>query len=258
MYFLHCLTRKFFYVSDLLNPNISVDCVVFGFDLKQLKVLLVERSFQANEGLKSYFSDHTLIGHHIYDHEDLEEGARRILKKLTGMENIYLEQFTVAAHPDRLKKEKDQIWLRQIGHNPGNRVITVGYFGLVNVDSMHIQPSVRPVTWFPVNRIPDLAFDHDMILERALESLKTRMRVSTIGFRLLPRKFTLSQLQILFEVVHGKTFDKRNFRKKVLKLRYLIPLDEKQENVSHKPAQLYMFSHEVYEMTKKNFFDYII
>jgi len=241
-----------------LNPNISVDCVVFGFDLKQLKVLLVERSFPINDGQKSYFSDHTLIGHHIYDQEDLEEGARRILKNLTGMEDIYLEQFTVAAHPDRLKKEKDQIWLRQIGHNPGNRVITVGYFGLVNVDSMKIQPAGRRVAWFPVKRVPDLAFDHHVILEKALERLKIRTRVSTVGFRLLPRKFSLSQLQTLFEVVHGKTFDKRNFRKKILKLKYLIPLDEKQENVSHKPAQLYMFSHEVYEMTRKNFFDYII
>lgn len=211
-----------------------------------------------NDGNKSYFSDHTLIGHHIYDYEDLEEGARRILKDLTGMENIYLEQFTVAAHPDRLKKEKDQIWLRQIGHNPDNRVITVGYFGLVNVDSMKIQPSGRRVAWFPVKRVPDLAFDHHAILEKALDRLKMRTRVSTVGFHLLPRKFSLSQLQTLFEVVHGKTFDKRNFRKKILKLKYLIPLDEKQENVSHKPAQLYMFSHEVYEMTRKNFFDYII
>lgn len=219
---------------------------------------MVERSFTVNDGKQSYFSDHTLIGHHIYDQEDLEEGARRILKNLTGMEDIYLEQFTAAAHPDRLKKEKDQIWLQQIGHNPGNRVITVGYIGLVNVDSMKIQPAGRRVAWFPVKRVPDLAFDHNIILEKALERLKIRTRVSTVGFRLLPRKFSLFQLQTLFEVVHGKTFDKRNFRKKILKLKYLIPLDEKQENVSHKPAQLYMFSHEVYEMTRKNFFDYII
>ena len=245
-------------MSFTINPNISVDCVVFGFDHKQLKVLLAERSLQSNDPQKSFFSDHTLIGNHIYDHEDLEEAARRVLFTLTGMEDIYLEQFIAAAHPDRLKKEIDQIWLRRIGHNPGNRVITVGYFGVVNADSMKIQQSGRKVDWFPVNRIPNLAFDHDVILRQALECLKTRMRLSTIGFRLLPGKFSLSQLQTLFEVVHGKKFDKRNFRKKILKLRYLIPLDEKQTNVSHKPAQLYIFSHEVYEMTKKDFFEYII
>jgi hypothetical protein len=245
-------------VSFCINPNISVDCVVFGFDFKQLKVLLVERSFQSDYSQKPLFTDHALIGNHIYEHEDLEEAARRILNDLTGLKGLYLEQFVAVAHPDRLKKEKDQIWLQSIGHNPGNRVITVGYFGLLDGYSMEIRYSGRKVGWFPVDRIPNLAFDHETILEQALVCLKTRLRVSTIGFRLLPKKFSLSQLQTLFEVVQGTTFDKRNFRKKILKLRYLIPLNEKQANVSHKPAQLYMFSEEVYEMTKKDFFEYII
>ncbi len=219
---------------------------------------MVERSFQSDYSQKPLFTDHTLIGNHIYEHEDLEEATRRILNDLTGLKGLYLEQFVAVAHPDRLKKEKDQIWLQSIGYNPGNRVITVGYFGLLDGYSMEIRSSGRKVGWFAVDRIPNLAFDHETIFEQALACLKTRLRVSTIGFRLLPKKFSLSQLQTLFEVVHGTTFDKRNFRKKILKLRYLIPLNEKQANVSHKPAQLYMFSEEVYEMTKKDFFEYII
>jgi 8-oxo-dGTP diphosphatase len=240
------------------NPNISVDCVVFGFDLKQLNVLLVERIFQSNLSQKPIFTDHTLIGNHIFEHEDLEDAARRILKELTGLEDIYLEQFLAMAHPDRLKKERDQIWLQHIGLHPGNRVITVGFFGLLDITSVEISSSTRKVSWFPVNQLPALAFDHADILNHALESLRKSMRISTIGYLLLPKKFSLSQLQTLFEVIHGIKLDKRNFRKKMGRLKYLIPLNEKQLNVSHKPAQLYMFSREVYEMTRRDFFENII
>lgn len=241
-----------------INPNISVDCVIFGFDFKKLYVLLVERSLPYNNSKKPIFTDHTLAGNHIYEHEDLEEAARRIVRDLTGFEGFYMEQFQALAHPDRLKKDKDQLWLQRIGYNPNNRVITVGYFVLLDKNSMEFKLSSRKVTWFPINKIPELAFDHDIILGRALESLRARIQVSPVGYRLLPRKFSLFQLQTLFEVVFAVKFDKRNFRKKALKLKYLIPLNEKQSNVSHKPAQLFMFSHEVYEMTRKEFFDFAI
>lgn len=247
-----------------INPNISVDCVIFGFDLKQLNVLLVERVFQSNLSQKPLFKDHTLIGNHILEQEDLEDAARRILKELTGVEHIYLEQFAALAHPERLKKDKDQIWLQHIGHNPSNRVITVGYFGLMDVNSMEIRSTGNPesmarkVSWFPIDKLPVLAFDHADILNQAILSLRTRMRLSTIGYLLLPKKFSLSQLQTLFEVIHGIRLDKRNFRKKMGRLKYLIPLNEKQSNVSHKPAQLYMFSRDVYEMTKGDLFENII
>ncbi|MBS0000315.1 MAG: NUDIX hydrolase [Cyclobacteriaceae bacterium] len=245
-------------MSFRINPNISVDCVVFGFDFRQLKVLLVERIFQSDYSLKPIFTDHTLIGNHIYEHEDLEEAARRILKDLTGIENIYLEQFIALAHPERLKKERDQIWLQHIGHNPHNRVITVGYFGLLDINAMEIRAGSRKVSWFPVNKLPALAFDHHDMLNHAVECLKTRMRVSTIAYTLLPKKFSLSQLQTLFEVIYGTNLDKRNFRKKMIRMKYLIPLNEKQSNVSHKPAQLYMFSREVYEITNRDLFENII
>ncbi len=238
-----------------INPNISVDCVIFGFDFKKLHVLLVERSLPYNNSGKPIFTDYTLAGNHIYEDEDLEEACRRIVKDLTGFEGFYMEQFQALAHPDRLKKEKDQLWLQRIGHNPYNRVITVGYFVLLDKYSMDFRLASRKVAWFPVDKIPELAFDHNGILKIALDSLRKRIQVSPVGYHLLPGKFSLSQLQTLFEVVFAVKIDKRNFRKKALKLKYLIPLNEKQSNVPHKPAQLFMFSREVYEMTRKDFFD---
>jgi hypothetical protein len=237
-----------------LNPNISVDCVMFGFDMKRLNVLLVERSIP-EQGI-NFIPDFTLAGNHIYENEDIDEAADRIVKSLTGIKNIYLEQFQAFAHPERLSRKKDRIWLKYLGYNPDNRVITVAYYALIDHYSMRIQPSGRKVEWFPIDAIPDLAFDHKNILMTAMESLRSRMQLSPVGFQLLPPKFTLSQLQTLYETVYDTSFDKRNFRKKVLKLRYIIALDEKQTQVSHKPARLYRFSRQKYEVLKKEFFDF--
>jgi len=122
--------------------------------------------------------------------------------------------------------KKINVWLQRIGHAPKNRMITVGHFGLLDVDSMVIKSTTRKVSWYPISQIRDLAFNHNIILNKAFQNLKARMRVSPIGYRLLPRKFCLSQLQTLPEVVYGISLDKRNFRKKITKLKYLIPMDE--------------------------------
>jgi hypothetical protein len=202
--------------------------------------------------------DHTLLGNHIHLGEDIDAAAFRIVKELTGFENIFLEQFHAFAHPDRLKDQKDQQWLSSIGHNPENRVITIGYYSLLNCQEVNIHTGDRKVLWVPVDKVGKLAFDHNHILSKAIEDLRLRVMLDPIAYRLLPRKFTLSQLQKLYEVIFKISFDKRNFRKKVARMKYLIPLNEKQKGVAHKPAQLYMFSNEVFEMTKKELFDFTV
>jgi len=240
-----------------INPNISVDCVIFGYDFKDLNVLLVERTLLSEKG-DLIFTDHTLLGNHIYEEEDIDEAAMRILKELTGFENIFLEQFHTFAHPKRLENEKDRQWLRSIGFDPDNRVITVGYYSLLNCKEVTLHAGNRRVCWVPVNIVGDLAFDHNLILAKAYEDLKLKVMLGPIAYQFLPRKFTLSQLQKLYEVIFNIRFDKRNFRKKVARMKYLVPLNEKQKGVAHKPAQLYMFSREVFEMTKKGVFEFTI
>ena len=242
---------------NVINPNISVDCVIFGYDFKDLNVLLVERTLKSNSG-DLIFSDHTLLGNHIYKGEDIYDAARRILKDLTGFEDIFLEQFRAFADPYRLKKKKDQQWLQSIGYDPDTRVITVGYYALLHCNDVKIHTGNRKVSWVPVHQVNELAFDHNLILLKALEYLRHKAMLDPVAYQLLPKKFTLSQLQKLYEVIFNIDLDKRNFRKKVARMKYLIPLNEKQKDVAHKPAQLYMFSREVFEMTKKELFDFTI
>ena len=216
-------------------------------------MLLVERTLHSDAG-KVHFSDHTLLGNHIYEGEDIDEAAFRILKELTGADNVFLEQFHSFANPLRLNRPRDQQWLRSIGFNPENRVITVGYYALLNCNDIRLHPGSRKVRWVPVDKVGDLAFDHNLILNKAIQDLRRKVMLDPVAYRFLPRKFTLSQLQKLYEVIFNITFDKRNFRKKVSRMKYLVPLDEKQKGVAHKPAQLYMYSHEVFEMTRKELF----
>ncbi|MFT3740142.1 MAG: NUDIX domain-containing protein [Breznakibacter sp.] len=240
-----------------LNQNISVDCVIFGFDGEQLNVLLVDRTLADAQG-NILFSDLTLTGNHIYEHEDLDDAAQRILFDLTGLSNIYLEQFSAFAHPDRLKKTADQQWLAASERNPDSRIVTIGYFSLLATKKVTLEWKGRNVKWYPLPGIGELAFDHNSILNKALAALRSKLRNEPIGFELLPEKFTLSQLQKVYEVILGAPLDKRNFRKKIARMKYLIPLDEKQKGVAHKPAQLYIFSREVYERTKREMFDFSI
>jgi 8-oxo-dGTP diphosphatase len=241
-----------------LHPNISVDCVIFGFDFEKLNVLLVERQLLDPETGKEIIFDYTLAGNHIYADEQLEDAAKRVLHNLTGLENIYLEQFTTTGDPKRLNNEKDQLWLKSTGKNPAERVVSVCYFSLLNCNEVTIQPGRRKVDWYPIKEVSNLAFDHGEIINLALETLRRKLQYEPIGFEMLPEKFTLSQLQKLYEVVFDMEFDKRNFRKKVSKMKYLIQLNEKQKGVSHKPARYYTFSREVYEKTKSDILNFTI
>ncbi|MDF1550772.1 MAG: NUDIX domain-containing protein [Bacteroidales bacterium] len=237
------------------NPYISVDCVIFGFDFEKLNVLLLERNLSDGDG-NLIFSDHSLVGHHIKINESLDAAAARVLFETTGLSNIYLEQFFVFGSPDRLKKERAQLWLKSIGRDPEKRVVTVGYFSLVNTNAVHVSYTQRHACWCNINEVGELAFDHNQILDKGLEALRLKIKSEPIAFELLPQKFSLSQLQKLYEVVLGIEIDKRNFRKKAIQANYIVPLNEKQKDVAHKPAQLFMFSRDIYEATKKENFNF--
>ena len=241
-------------MSEIINESLSVDCVIFGFDFEKLKVLLVERELKDEDSHKEVFKDYTLVGNHVYQDEKLEDAAYRVLYDLTGFDNIYLEQFYTFGHPERLKHPRDTMWLKSIGLSPDARVVTVGYYSLLNIQEVELKHGDRNVAWFPVDANVEFGFDHDQILEKALQALRIKIRTNPIGFELLPAKFTLSQLQKLYEEILGVQFDKRNFRKKVQRMNYLVPLNEKQKGVAHKPAQLFMFSKDVYDKTKKDYF----
>ncbi len=233
-------------------PNISVDCVIFGFDFERLNVLLVERELIDDTG-KSLIKDHTLTGYHIFEDEDLDNATGRILKDLTGLDNIYLEQFYTFGNTNRVSGEKEQIWLKHINQGFAERIITVGYFSLIDNTKVTLTSKDKKIQWFPIDTIPEMemAFDHKQIFYKALEALQNKVKTEPIAFELLPDKFTLTQMQKLFESLLGFPMDKRNFRKKVNQLPYIVPLKEKQKGVSHKPAQLFLFSREVYERTRK-------
>ncbi len=240
-----------------LIPNVSVDCVVFGFDFTNLNVLLIERNMSI-EG--TTYADLKFPGDLMRLEEDLDTSAARILKENTGLDNIYLKQFKSFGSPNRLKRQpRDLEWLRQIDH-PEEHVVTIAYYSLINISEQHSPELVISdnARWYPVHEVHELVMDHMDILNDAHEHLRSELLNKPIGFELLPEKFTLSQMQKIYEVILGTTFDKRNFRKKILSMKYLIPLNEKQVGVAHKPARLYIFNREVYLKTKKDNFDFSV
>ena len=237
-----------------LNPHISVDCVIFGFDQENLKVLLLKRRYR-NGFDDVYGADLKLPGDFITDEEDLDSAASRILRELTGLDRIYLRQFHVFGSPDRISKKRDLLWLRETTGLPVERVVTVAYYSLIKIDESRRELAEKNnAGWFPVSDIGELAFDHEKILREGLHQLRMKLRHEPIGIQLLPRKFTIRQLQKLYEVILGKEFDNRNFRKKVLKADYLIALEEKEKGVAHKPARLFRFDPKLYH-AKFNQFD---
>jgi 8-oxo-dGTP diphosphatase len=242
-------------MSSATINSISIDCVVFGFDFEKLNVLLLERELTDEEG-KSVFQDLSLVGYHILENEPIDNAAYRILKETTGLTNIYLEQFYTFGSPTRLHDHRTRLWLKSIGRNPNQRVITVGYFSLVNIFNVNVSYSHRHARWYDIKSVTELAFDHFEILQKALEALRLKIISEPIAFELLPRKFSLTQLQKLYEAVLAISIDKRNFRKKVQQSDYIVALKEKQKDVTHKPAQLYMFSKDIYDATKKDGFSF--
>lgn len=220
-------------------PNISVDCVVFGYDGLHLKVLLIQQK-KTEPTVKPQFA---LPGDLVRLDEDLDEAANRVLQELTQLKGIYLKQFKAFGNPERVKAKKDSDWLRAIREFPQERVVTIAYYSLVNIADVQPKASAfaEQTAWVKLREVPPLAFDHKAILHEALKKFRTELVNHNLGFELLPKKFTLGQLQNLYELVLEKKLDKRNFRKSVKRLEHLQPLDEKEQGVDHKPAQLYRF-----------------
>lgn len=232
-------------------PNLSVDCVVFGFDHGNLNVLLTERKLEDKETGDILLTDYTVQGHHVLEGENLDEAATRVLEDKTGLENIYLEQFYTFGNLDRMSNDRDQLWVNKTNPEIAQYVISIGYYSLVDSSKVNPDQEHSETKWFHVNELPLLGFDHERIIHKALQSLRDKLSREPIGFELLTEKFTLTELQKLYEAVLGTKFDRRNFRKKVLQMKYVIPLNEKQKGVAHKPAQVFIFSRDVYERTKK-------
>lgn len=226
-----------------VKKDFSVDCVVFGYHEDELKVLLIEQRMpKASLGKEKRYA---LPGDLVQDNEDLDDSASRVLKELTSveLENAYLKQFYTFGNPKRVKGLKDQQWLRSFRQDPDARVITVAYYSLVKMEDYNPVASsfASETVWINVDEVPALAFDHNSIFDKALATLREKIKHYPIGFHLLPKKFTLSQLQHLNEVISGEELDKRNFRRKVQKLPYIVPLEEKQKGVFHKPARLHVY-----------------
>lgn len=235
-----------------INPHISVDCVIFGFSTRQLKVLLIEREYKNEDGNVSV--DHKLPGDFISIDEDLDQAASRTLEELTGLRNIFLQQYAMFGKPDRISKDIDMEWIKSTTGLNIQRVVTTAYFALINISESNSDFAIKNnASWIDVVQVPDLAFDHFEIIQKGLEHLQMALRNEPIGFELLPEKFTIRELQTLYEVILDCEMDNRNFRKKILKSSYLVQLDEKQSGVAHKPAHYYRFDRNIYETNKRNF-----
>ncbi len=223
------------YTYEFPRGALTVDCVVFGYHDGQLKILLIKR------GVAPFKGHWALPGGFVRMTETLDEAALRELEEEAGLSQVYLEQLYTFGSVKR---------------DPRERVVSVAYYALVRL----IDHQTRAATdaadarWFPLDAIPDLAFDHAEILAMASERLRSKLTYQPIGFELLPEKFTLSQLQRLYEAVLGTALDKRNFRKKVLSYSLLVPLDEQQRDGAHRPAQLFRFDPVRYEKLKKKGF----
>ena len=224
--------------STKINPYVSVDCVIFGFDNTDLKVLLIERNPKNKADLMA------LPGNLIYEGENLDHAAVRVLRELTNLSDIFLEQSHTFGDSERISKKRDLDWLKSVRDMPSAHVITVGYFALVKLDNYKPTAAgfARNATWVSVMEVPELAFDHNEIMDKAMESLQHRLYFEPIGFELLPKLFTLAQLQQLYEAVPQTELDKRNFRRKILRSGMLEPTDMEQDGVPHKPARLYRFN----------------
>lgn len=221
------------------RPALTVDCVVFGFNHQQeLKIMLIERDLEPFRG------QWALPGGFVREDETLEQAARRELREETGMDDIFLEQLYTFG--DRLDRD------------PRERVITVTYYALVNLERHAIEAATdaRQAAWFPLDHLPPLAFDHGEILQVAIARLRGKVRYEPIGFELLPEKFTLSQLQKLYEKILGQPLDKRNFRRKLSKMKVIVDLKEKQTNVPHRAGNLYRFDRAQYQALKQKGFNF--
>ena len=215
------------------HPAVTTDCVIFGFNGERLQVLLIERGIEPFKGRWAF------PGGFLKMDETAEEGALRELKEETGLESAYIEQLHTFSAPNR---------------DPRERVITIAYYALVKIQEVKGGDDAASAKWFPLDEIPPLAFDHDYILRMATQRLREQIHFQPIGFELLPEKFTIRELQSLYEAILGINFDRRNFSKKMLHLEILTELDETIWPTPKREAKLYKFNAEKYEELKRKGF----
>ena len=231
-----------------LNTNVSAECVLFGFDFNELKVLLVEKTLKPKK--KPEITYNYLPFDQIRNIESLDESAQRIILDLIGLKDIEVKQFFCFGQTNRTKNEIDVDLLKSLQYQPDDRIISVGFFSLVNQDALAIEKETQyyKIKWCSVNDLPQLAFDHKNIITKALESLYFNVKFLGTGLELLPAKFTLTQVQKLYEVLLNRPMDKRNFRRKILASGLFRKLATKEKGVAHKPAKYFQINKEKYQL----------
>ena len=236
-------------MAPLANNHISIDCVVLGFDGANLRVLLVKRRGEDPAG---EYNDMKLPGSLIYQDEDLDEAAMRVLHELTGVKDVPLQQFKAFGSRNRTSNQRDVVWLERAQQAHVERIVTIAYFAIVKLDGPMLKIVDREsAVWMPVNEVGTLAFDHNLIIEEALKAVRREVENNrSILFDLLPKKFTASQLRLLTEIIYGRSLDVRNFHKKISQMPYVIPLEERQKGVAHRAARYFKFDRKVYNTSR--------
>lgn len=212
---------------------ITVDCVIFGFEENELKVLLIRSDLQYFEGKWS------LLGDVVRETEELEDAAYRVLQQRTGMNDVYLEQVKTFGSPKR---------------HPGGRVVTIAFCSLLNIRHHELKIHDNELHWHNITNLSDMAFDHSLIVDESYHWLQKRIQEHPLAFSLLPEKFSLRELQNLYEAILGVSLDRRNFRKKFFSMDFLIDVEEYELDVPHRPGKLYKFNYEKYKANKKDWF----
>jgi 8-oxo-dGTP diphosphatase len=203
---------------DYFNIAVSVDCVIFGYECKQLKVLLIKSDLEEFKGMWS------LLGDLVRPDEDVEEAPYRVLQDRTGFLDVYLEQVHAFG---------------SIHRHPSGRVVTIAYYSLVDIRHHKIQLTENELHWHNIQDVHHMAFDHKLILDTCLDSLREKIDEHPIVFNLLPEKFSLRELQDLYEAILGTPLDRRNFRKRIALKDWLVDLNEVEDDVPHRPGKLY-------------------
>lgn len=233
------------------NHSLSVDCVIFGYDNEGLKILLVKQRKHPNQTTEP--KRLKLPGSMILENETLPEAARRVLLEKTGLERVYLQQCDIFSDPNRVVNEELE-WIAKFHGITTNRVVTVGYYALVQITNKILKHTTRKgAQWCKCNEVEELAMDHNQILRRSLAIMRRDFESSPIAFELLPKKFTIRELQDLHSAVMGIEIDNRNFRKKILGSGILKPTGVKQHGVAHKPAEFYTFNLSAYKKSEKKY-----
>ena len=226
----HLIKDAVLLVEEYPKVPLTVDCVIFGFEENKLKVLLIKSD------LEIYVGKLSLLGDMVKNNEELDDAAYRILKERTGMNDVFLDQVRSFGRPSR---------------HPGGRVITVAYCSLLNINHHELKIHANDLHWHDVSTLEEMAFDHKEILDVCYRWLQKRIQEHPLGFNLLPDKFSLRELQNLYEAILGVTLDRRNFRKKFASMELLIDINEMEQDVPHRPGKLYKFDFEKYEKSKR-------